>query len=188
MTQWERRMQGRAENDKVECPFIIACLECWWSQESLLCQLCNSLMYRNVHNYMHTQFKCHEVSHKSKCKPPVCNFGVSICIQVIFRLGLGFLMSLQGLYLGGHFMTFILCISHQKWWCRLQEERWAHFVTATKNGMHISTYMHPWTYQNSDKPVSPQAAKEMHLTWNYTTTNWTYIMWMARDKIQSLIN
>ena len=35
---------------------------------------------------------------KSKCKTRVCNFGVSICIQVIFRLGLGFLMPLQGLY------------------------------------------------------------------------------------------
>ena len=51
----------------------------------------------------------------SEHKEPVCNFWVRVCIPVILRLVLGLLSrSLQGLQLGGHFMTFVVRISRQK--------------------------------------------------------------------------
>ena len=52
---------------------------------------------------------------KSERKPPVCNFRVSVCFGIIFRIGLGLLlMSLLRLKLGGQFMTFVVRISRQK--------------------------------------------------------------------------
>ena len=44
---------------------------------------------------------------KSKHKPPVWDFRVSICVQVAFNLESGSLfMYLCGVEIGGHFMTF----------------------------------------------------------------------------------
>ena len=57
-------------------------------------------------------------------KSPHCNFRVRVCVRVFFRLGLGLLfMSFWGEQLGGHFMTFILRISCQKWWWSLRERQ-----------------------------------------------------------------
>lgn len=44
-----------------------------------------ALMSRNARNQMHGQFdKSDDVSAKSKRKPPRRNFGVSVCVWVIF--------------------------------------------------------------------------------------------------------
>ena len=58
---------------------------------------------------MHPQLNVMKCPFKSNQKPPACNFRVSVCSRILFRLGLGLLfVSLQGLSLGGHFMSFIL--------------------------------------------------------------------------------
>ena len=55
-----------------------------------------------------------------------------------FRLGLGLLfMSLQGLYLGGHFMTFTCPYYSPEVMVKFTRRATGHFVTLFQNGMHL---------------------------------------------------
>ena len=85
---------------------------------------------------------------KSKRKPPVCNSRVSVCIRVIFRLGLGLLFMSQS-------STIIVRRTLYDVYCqyfspgamvKFTRKATGHFVTLTESGMHLIACIsgHTW--------------------------------------------
>ena len=76
---------------------------------------------------------------KSNHEPPVCSFRVSVCIQFIFRLGLGLLFVSSRILVRGTLYDFYCLYFSPEVMVKFM--RWAmqYFVTLTENGnrMHL---------------------------------------------------
>ena len=80
----------------------------------------------NIHIYLQKcTFDKHHERPLTRRKPPPCNFSGAFVLHFGLSFRLGFRVIVHVSFrreLGGHFMTFILRISCQKWWWKINEQ------------------------------------------------------------------
>ena len=102
-------------------------------------------MSRDAHSMLVNVTKCPAIS--LSINHLLITLGLAFVFGLSFRLGLGLLfMSLQGLYLVGNFMIFIVCILLARSDGEVYEKCDGTLCNAYRK-CHASNYVHIWTYQ-----------------------------------------
>ena len=137
---------------------VVVLLQCWHFHLMWFSLNCNPLinvehfnsawimMSRNAPTVVQCMLnfcKCHSVLLSLKCKPAFCNFGVGVCIQVAFRLGLLF-TSLKNyiiLYKLGVALWPLMPVFLARSDGEVYKKGAGHFVVHIESGMNLTSYI-----------------------------------------------